>query len=116
MIDELMTFIDCNDLGLTAYLNTENEQVVTDEGSLDNMPFLSRIPTRKELLPYREAIRRYADANSLVIPDYAKPAAWLRGRNLYDDFLAFYDDLVKVELENWYKEQRLLSGRDNDAK
>ena len=116
MIEELMTFIDCNDLGLTAYLNTENEQVVTDEGILDDMPFLIRIPTRKELLPYGAALNRYADIHSLEIPDDVKPAAWLRSRNLYDDFQAFYDDLVKTEFEKWFKEQRLLPGRDNEAK
>lgn len=114
MVDLLITYLDSKDLGLVSYLDVSNWQIITSENLIsDHSANLVLIPSRTDLVPYGLALDRYISSNSLDMPDGVKPSPWLSSIGMYDDFRAFYNDLIRVELVKWYESNKNSRGDNN---
>ena len=101
MENKLFDYVDCEKAGLAAYYDKRTKSVKVMEALEKADSDLIRIPSANELCSYGKAVELFCEKNNIDVPHNMKPSLWLRETGHYEEFRAFYDQIILKKLDIW---------------
>lgn len=101
MESRLFEYVDCEEAGFAAYYDRRTKTVTVHEAFENVDSCLIRIPSANELCSFGEAVEQFCEKNNVDVPHNMKPSSWLRETGRYEEFKAFFVQIIIEKLDLW---------------